>query len=399
MKQNIAKFFPSITLKDIFGPNLILNYRASFSNFGWLPKDQAQLDFYTGLPLTIAGDMPVICNSSVITKEVISLIEKGNLPIAPTLHTYRAETDYRNILNKFINEDKKLVFTHIHPPKEVKRNAYWINPQLVGFLNNKSSLEKLVPQGHAPRRIIIPPPKIEEASLSFRFPMVVKAATDEPNGGGYDVSICYNINDIEKAKNHFIACKEVIVEEYLDIAENYCVQFAKTFLGQIVYLGTTEQIINKSGLYLGNWIIKNKKLPNEVVDLGRSIMETASRLGYMGIAGFDIVVTNDNRVLAIDLNFRINGSTAALLLHQSILQNTPFSVLLFRSWKTSANWEKFIYLTNMAIDNLRLIPLAIYNPKSSPYPNAAPLLSGILIGSSKEELLKNDFLLNKNRLL
>ena len=45
-------------------------------------------------------------------------------------------------------------------------------------------------------------------------------------------------------------------------------------------------------------------------------MKKAISLGYWGIAGIDIVIGEDNRVLVIDLNFRQNSSTGAVLLKE-----------------------------------------------------------------------------------
>jgi len=43
MGQSKNKVIPIVTLSDIFGQDLILNSRPSFSNYGWLPKSQARL--------------------------------------------------------------------------------------------------------------------------------------------------------------------------------------------------------------------------------------------------------------------------------------------------------------------------------------------------------------------
>ncbi len=43
-------------------------------------------------------------------------------------------------------------------------------------------------------------------------------------------------------------------------------------------------------------------------------MENGVNQGFFGVAGFDLLVDEDDNVYAIDLNFRQNGSTSMLLL-------------------------------------------------------------------------------------
>ena len=45
-------------------------------------------------------------------------------------------------------------------------------------------------------------------------------------------------------------------------------------------------------------------VPQEVIDAERKIMEFGVKKGFKGIAGFDLIVTNDGKIKAIDLNFR-----------------------------------------------------------------------------------------------
>jgi hypothetical protein len=101
MGQDKAKILPIVTLHDIFGSSLILNPRSSFSNYGWLPKNPEKLDFLTAAPLTVAGDMPVICNYSVVTGKGVALLEKANLEVANFRHVYSTQEDYSNLLSLF----------------------------------------------------------------------------------------------------------------------------------------------------------------------------------------------------------------------------------------------------------------------------------------------------------
>lgn len=186
----------------------------------------------------------------------------------------------------------------------------------------------------------------------MKIPIVIKAATDQPTGGGRHVAICHNNQEFKKAQKKFANCELIVMEEYVPIKKNYCVQFAKTF---------------------------------DV--LGQEIMKSACSMGYRGIAGFDIVLTDDDRILAIDLNFRLNGSTAALLLCQSMFKNRDASVLLFSSWKTTSKFNHFLSVCQKAIKAGYLLPLSVYNPESSPLSKSVTRLSAMLLGTSKRDII------------
>ncbi|WP_102347713.1 ATP-grasp domain-containing protein [Bacillus sp. Marseille-P3661] len=378
---------PSITLKEIYGPNHVLNPRPSYSGYGWLSKNQISLNSSTGSPFAIAGSMPVVYSNFISTKECFELYRLANLTIPSSIYEYGSAEQYQQLLNTFIKNNQKLIINYVHPPEEIPDYAYWINPQLLAYLNNKMNLQQLVPIAHIPKRETVHPSDLTSFQHST-FPFVIKAGTEQPTGGGHDVIICTSSEDLTIAHKLFSASEFVIVEEYLPILKNYCIQFAKTFDGEIIYLGVTEQITNSNGLYMGNWIEKDLEPPNRVLALGREIMEQACAMGYRGIAGFDIVETEDNRVLAIDLNFRFNGSTAPLLLSNNIFKHSKSSILLFRSWATNLPYSKVMNIYRRAINNGWLIPLYISKPYYHHHNKPVTRLSGIIAGTSKKAIRK-----------
>ena len=91
-------------------------------------------------------------------------------------------------------------------------------------------------------------------------------------------------------------------------------------------------------------------------------MKKAISLGYWGIAGIDIVIGEDNRVLVIDLNFRQNSSTGAVLLKESIMKSFNVNTLKLRTFKTNINYNKLEKYIRYLIKLKKLVPLSIYKP-------------------------------------
>ncbi|UZJ78025.1 ATP-grasp domain-containing protein [Fictibacillus sp. KU28468] len=386
---------PRYTFSEIYGPDLIFNPRPSFAHNKWIPDCPVKLDLLTGSQFAVLGSMPVICNRSVTTKKATELYERAGLLLRFPVHEYSTEADYRNIFGRLEKEQKKMVVQHIHPEEEMSSENYWIDPRLVQYLNNKANLEELVPSGHAPKRKSTTAAELHDQLETFPFPCVVKAATNEANAAGFDVFICKNQEDIDRAANFFASCEGIVIEEYLEIEHNYCVQFACTADDRLIYLGSTIQNITEDGKYKGNWVDKESEPDDEVIKVGRRIMEEGCKRGYKGIAGFDIAVTADGRKIAFDLNYRVNGSTAALLMRDSVEEQLGKKVIKFVSWESKGGIEPLYDEVKRGIEDRYFIPLSIYNGSESPYEDAATLIQGLVLGDTREEADQKEYIFQR----
>ncbi|MBT2686839.1 ATP-grasp domain-containing protein [Bacillus sp. ISL-47] len=379
---------PKMTLYDIFGPGFILNPRASYHNMYWLP-DLISQHSATGGPMPVAGKLPLLCHHDVTSQAGTSILKDAGLDLAPNRIYYSDKQNYYEVLDSLESAKEKIIFNCPHLPEEFDYNRYWIDPELIFFLNNKKSLGELVPKENLARREILAINDFLKNQFSLNLPFVVKAATNEPSGGGNNVVICKDEEKLQYAKELLKSCEFVIIEEYIPINANYCVQFAKTYQGELAYLGGSEQIIQDGVKYKGNWFERDHQPPKEVTELGKVIMEKAVSLGYWGVAGFDIVVGKDNRIMALDLNFRLNGSTAALLLSENVMKSLNVSTLKVRSFRTVISFTKLETFTRNLINQQKLVPLTIYKPEH-PRQNNPIVLRCLLAGNSKNEILRTE---------
>ena len=386
---------PSLTLKEIYGPQLVFNPRVSYSGLGWIPKDSVFDDFRTGALLSIAGDMPFVCNERTITGEALGLMEKAGITPAENLLTYECKESYYSLLDSLKTSSKKQVINHAFPDSEIPEDHYWIDQSVFSYLNNKANLQEIVPKENLPRRTVFHPDETAEIRKEWDLPFVMKAATDLPNGGGHDVVLCREERDFEEACELLKDCESIVIEELVDDRKNFCLQFAKTLDGQIHYLGAGEQIVSSEGNYEGNWITADGGPPEKAIQAGRAIMEKACQLGYKGVAGFDMLVTDDGRIVCIDLNFRLNGSTPALLLKDSIFDRRGSRQMMFRSWRINNSWDQFQADCQSMIENGTLIPVSVYHPEDPSGKKTNPFISGIMLGDSKEDIEEKENFLGK----
>jgi hypothetical protein len=121
-------------------------------------------------------------------------------------------------------------------------------------------------------------------------------------------------SDLPSAQARFKGAEAVVVEEMLDIVSNPCLNFAVDPSGAVQFLGAADQIIGDAGNYIGNLFDLDQSLSGDMVAPALAVVERAAAMGYRGIAGIDMARTRDGRTLVLDLNFRINSCTPALLL-------------------------------------------------------------------------------------
>lgn len=382
---------PLLSLEQIFGRKYIMNSRSSYHNSRWLSGEASQ-DSSSGSLLTISGDVPLVCNVDVSTDDCLAILRSAKLPVGANLLIYKDQESYYRLLRELQNKGDRVVFKHAHLPGEFNESQYWIERDLLLYLNNKRNLGEIVPDGHAPRRILLPVDDFlnrDPDPASFEFPYVVKAATDEPSGGGFEVVICNIAADLEQARRLFRSCDYVVIEQFVAVRKNFCIQFAQTHTGETVYLGSAEQIITEEGKYAGNWIDMSDQPPAEAILLGERVMRKAAALGYLGFAGFDTIISEDNRIYIIDLNFRQNGSTAALLFKDSLASSWKAGVLKVRQWKIRRPFGEFRSMVETLVAQRRLLPLCVYNPAIQTADRPIFVLSA-LVGKSKEDVLESE---------
>lgn len=391
MGRPIRAIRPALTLREVFGPAPVFNPRASFSHYGWLPRDAPALDRMTGGMLAAAGGMPTICSTSVVTATALELLAEAGLPPVDAVLTYADEAEYHQQIAAVVAGSRPIVVQHVHRVEEIPASSHYVPRRVLAFLNNKAHLEDLVPDGAVPSRRLMRPAQLVDLAVGSRWrPVVIKAATDRSSGGGHAVVLARSPDDAGRAARKFAACRRVIVEEFLDFQRTFCLNFVLTWDETIVYLGAGEQVVTDSGEYRGNWFARDRQPPVEAVEIGHEIMRRAAWRGYCGFAGFDVGVTPDGRVKVFDLNFRINGSTKALLFLRGVQEAFAESAVgLLTTLRCRRPFVHARDVTREALHRGIFVPLATYDPPPIPGTSDASAVSGLVLGDSRQHVLAN----------
>ena len=381
---------PSKTFSSIYGKALVFVGRSSPNATRWLPPGEMTLDMLSAGMLTVLGDMSAVCAASASTPNALGLLRDAGFQLPREIHRYVDVADYMKMLQKICANRQKTVAQHVHPLSEIPPEYCWIAPSVLSFVNNKANLAKFVPGDNIPVREIVSVDQLACRNRTWNPPVVIKVATDESSGGGVDVRICRNSNAIQKAAAYFADCQHVVVEEYLDIQRNLCLNYCVAADGGIDYLGFAKQVSDEQGIYRGNWIEAGDKCPAGAVEVGTSIVRDAFENGYYGAVGIDMAVLEDDHCKVFDLNFRGNGSTPALLYAQSIHQHYRKPVIRLRRLTGRGDYRDMLNAVYRAMAKGILLPLGSCDPDAGPYVGERPVLTGMILGETRDDVLENE---------
>jgi hypothetical protein len=379
---------PAITLSDVFGRDVVFSSRVPPNACKWLSFDNPTLDLMAGTLLAMSGATPYLCARTVSTKEALKLLSDASLQVPNELFQYQGAEDYLHGLDFLCRQGKTFAMQHVHLTTDVASENCLIPPSILSFLNNKANYREIVDNTYLQHRTIHSSGLIFEKLSSLWLPVVIKASTDETSGGGFDVFICRSEHDLKEAEKKFQACSRVVVEEYLEIHRNLCLNYAVTANGKIIYIGSAEQVSDAEGKYQGNWIDPQSEAPPEAVKLGHDIVQRSFEYGYWGFVGLDMAVQDDGYIIVFDLNFRVCGSTCALALAEAVRKNLGQPVIRSRNLVGKGTYGKMLDNTYKAMERKLMIPIASYDPAAGGY-STMPIIRGLIMGKTREEVEEN----------
>jgi hypothetical protein len=305
--------------------------------------------------------------------------------VSREIRTYRTAEDFQRLVADVVADGERLLCQHVHDEDEVPAEACMVAPTLLRYLNNKANLPVIVGADGAPRRTSISPDDV--AALAVDESWVLKVCSDDSSGGGFGVYVHQAGSPI--ARPAFVQPgAELIVEEYLDLVENWCVHFCVEAIGGPRLLGATEQIISATGAYGGSRV-GGTVLPPAAARLCQRVAERARGLGFIGYCGIDTGLTSSGELRVFDLNFRINASTPPLLVLNAIAASHG------PAWEGRGRWQTYRHDGSLPdlVKRLEsvypegaLIPIASYDPAFTTNGAGPSLLSALLLGDDEHDL-------------
>jgi hypothetical protein len=370
---------------SVFGPGAVLTARLPLSETGANTADPHLCDAYTGPIMAIADQTPVICSAGVASPRGLELLAAAGVPVSREIRTYRSNEGFQRLVGEVMSNGERLLCQHVHSEDEVPAEACMVAPRLLRYLNNKANLPAIVGPEGAPGRSSISPDDV--AALPVDESWVLKVCSDDSSGGGFGVYVHQAGTAIMRPA--FVQPgADLIVEEYLDLVQNWCVHFCVEAIGGPRLLGATEQIISATGAYGGSRV-GGTVLPPAAAQLCQTVAERARELGFIGYCGIDTGLTSSGELRVFDLNFRINASTPPLLVINALAASRG------PSWEGRGRWQTYRHdgsLTELAkrlasvYPEENLLPIASYDPAFTNNGAGSSLISALLIGDDEADL-------------
>ncbi len=370
---------------SVFGPGAVLTARLPLSDTGANTADPHLCDAYTGPIMAIADATPVICSAGVASPCGLDLLAAAGVALSRDIRTYRTAEEFGRLVGDVIANGERLLCQHVHGEHEVPPEACMVAPATLRYLNNKANLPAIVGPAGAPRRTSISPEDV--STLRVDEPWVLKVCSDDSSGGGFGVYV-HQAGTAIALPGFVQPGAELIVEEYLDLVENWCVHFCVEAIGGPRLIGATEQLISATGAYGGSRV-GGTTLPQPAAELCQAIAERARELGFIGYCGIDTALTSSGEIKVFDLNFRINASTPPLLVLNAIAESHG------PSWNGRGRWQTYrhdgslpelVKQLESVYPDRALVPIASYDPAFTANGCGPSLLSALLLGDDEQDL-------------
>ncbi|WP_053363633.1 ATP-grasp domain-containing protein [Bacillus sp. FJAT-27251] len=374
---------PSHTIESLYGQGYIYNPKLYSEDYSHFSSDVLSLEALTGRELSVAGDAPVICHVGTVTEPALRLLRKAGLTVPASLYTYSSEEDYLALLHQLEYLNKKVIFQYPHPAEKASPELHWVDPDVHAYLCDKRSIPDLVPAGHYPQRKMMSLAEILQEKP--QLPLVLKSGDGRPTSGGCGVMLVHDEHQLNSVDETFCDLSKIIVEEHIEYDENISVHYAVNPDGEIRFLGRSEQIVNQEGCFRGSWIsvdIDDKIAP--IAETGYWVMKRIADTGYVGVAGFDVLVKGDSFYF-IDLNVRFNASTCGLLLYRDIQRNYGKSVMRLCNLEWTSSFDDLVPVVENYMDSGKFVPIGFLDADYVPCGSSTSKAVGLVIAHSTEE--------------
>jgi hypothetical protein len=208
-------------------------------------------------------------------------------------------------------------FDHLKPEKHA------VDPDVHYHLLSKVTLSELGVQCPDYKSYDLRQTNITDIPLPQNFPYLIKTSHGLSGEGTYIIRNASDLNYCLEELRKYLEIESVrmiVVSEFIKNAvQNHCVQFYVNKAGEVTLIGTTGQLVDAEGNYLGGLIHYNDTDMSKFFEMIAAIAHYAHQQGYFGVIGFDVLEDRDGGLYAIDANFRVNGSTPLCLQRHTLL--------------------------------------------------------------------------------
>ena len=378
-----GKLSPSVLTDLLYPTDAVYMARTDLLETKMLGYTPLLLDTVTAMLVGLLNGRTAIRHECGAGKEIFDIYRYAGIQIDEETLTYRSADEAEALADDLLVQGKRLFSPYPLRSGRFPDCGQIVSPELYCALNAKINLKRLAPSEFLPKRQILS--HKEFADFTPPGPVFLKAGSDAATGWGFAVQPCRNISDLKTARQWFAKHREsiptILVEEWIDVLTCWCAGIVVGEDGTICF-GGAEQVFSSPARQSGSVIDPENAFPEIGRKLATRIGEAARQQGFRGIAGLDIGLKTDGKLVVFDPNFRFNSSSTQLLFHDSATCRSSFPV----SYSFHATPHgKFKVLTNRlkkAIDHGRFVPTRLFNGEQHPHANGTHVVTGFVLGEN-----------------
>lgn len=320
--RQIPPLAPAFTYAELFPAGTVLAPRTSPEQMRWTGLNEFRINYATGAALPILGEMALICHRNVLTPAIRAFYHSAGIRLGGTHRLYSTHAEAMQLARQCQMHGSVLAYFYSLPEELVNGGRLATPAALYDWLNDKANIDRLCDAAHLPEHVLLDPGACAAlAEVMPQQPVFVKACHPGVSGGGADVRFCPDEASRQSALEWLAGrpagWTAVRVEEAVDVRESWCLNLAMSEPDGVRYLGAAAQLFSSPAAQSGSRIDPQNQPAAETIAIAIGIAEKAARLGFVGVAGFDMAETRDGKTLVFDLNFRPVACTAQVLMHES----------------------------------------------------------------------------------
>lgn len=376
--MSAGHLIPTLAPEQFYPADAVFMARSGLKETRLLAFEDWNLDFVTNTFMGLMNGMTTIRHRAGACEEILGLFDRAGLPVAEDLNVYDFGEQAETLADDFVAAGRRLVFLYPLRKGRFPDDACLVAPGLWRRLNSKGRLAALAPaENLAPRRLR----RLDEESAgNFIGPVYLKDASLEASGGGTTTRACLDAEQWQCSLTELgaLGVEELVVEDALGIERCWCVTLALNDF-ETLFAGASEQTFEAPGVQSGNLIHPENAIPRAGVQLALRIADAARREGYRGVAGLDIGVATDGRFIVFDPNFRINSSSAQVLLHEAASRRAGRPVSSSVSASSRLPFSEIVSRLADPIDDGWFVPTRLLNAALLSSANGLSCCSGFVL--------------------
>ncbi len=377
---------PALPADKLYPQDAVFMARTDLFETRMLGYKALSLDTVTSLLAGLLNGRTAIRHEGGGVEDILAIYRSAGIEVEEETLLYSTQEEAYSLADTLIKQGKRLFNPYPLPAGRFPDNVFLVPLKLWRFLNAKVNLDSIVPPEFMPERKYLSCEELD--SLEPSGPLFLKAAGDATTGWGYAVHPCQDKATFDNARRWFAEHRDsvtgVIAEEWVNVSICWCAGISISD-SETLCFGGAEQLFSSTARQSGSMIDPEFMFPDEGRLLAVRVGEAARRMGYLGIAGLDIGLRNDGRLVVFDPNFRFNASTAQLLFHDSAVARTGHSVTRSFHAEPGCTFNKLATRLEAPIRDGGFVPTRIFNGEKHPLSMDRHFVTGFVLGHDRIE--------------